>query len=584
MSFTLQLQGSVVVVGPSWLLASCRARQLQPPLRYQPRARRVEEAGRRSIEQQQSQRGNVANVDCVDTIDCSQRKKARSSQQQRRSRDNIFRSALFAFVRPTPPEWAVDWSVADLSATVTKLGGTIINTSIVNALRKAEAASSSSDDPQSASAHQETALLSDKVCYLVSSGGYPQHQNAAFHPLIGGVMKENLCRVELVTPLWIQACAAENRHLQCSTNPYIFQPQPYYVSRLPSAIQIRVAISGFVGSERIGIRFLLEAIGATYTDNMSKSNTHLISKTNSGTKYQKAIEWGLKVVTVNWLKHIIQYGYCGKNGKLQDLGCEQCFSLRDSQEEYPRHQEVEGTTPRQETVEEVDVDQGTVRKSSQSTRHESVPGSYSSKTSQASAASSYSCKDEKEQQHREICGDPMSPAPSSSSLMKLKSPAVMQRGKGQDQQNEPSESKKVSESDVRAMINDIPPNSVSSTLEILDLPLQHEGGTLNGRSDQADEAASVQACHSDSLPTMSEAETEARNAIGRNTGRRRNSGGIESIGSRNEIPVPMKSDLDSKLMQWKSAAPQEGSNKPLDSSQSQVLWYGDFTQQHENGS
>jgi len=515
-------------------------------------------------------------VDCVDTIDCSQRKKARSSPQQRRSRDNIFRSALFAFVRPTPPEWAVDWSVADLSATVTKLGGTVINTSIVNALRKA--ASSSSADPQSASAHQETALLSDKVCYLVSSGGYPQHQNAAFHPLVGEVMKENLCRVELVTPLWVNACAAENRHLQCSTHPYIFQPQPYYISRLPLAIQIRVAISGFVGSERIGIRFLLEAIGAIYTDNMSKNNTHLISKTNSGTKYEKAIEWGLKIVTVKWLKHIIQYGYCGENGKRKEVGCEQCFSLRHDQEEYPRHQEVEGTTPRQETVEEVDVDKGTERESSQSSRHESVPGSYSSKTSQASAASSYSCKNEKEQQHRELCGDPMSPAPSTSSMMKLKSPPVMQRGKGQDQQSTPAESSNVSESDVRSMLNEIPPNSVSSTHEILDLPLQDEGENSNGRSDQADEAASMQACHSDSLPTMAEAETEA---IDKNPGRRRNSGRIESIGSR--IPVPMKSDLDSKLMQWKSAAPQEGNNKPLDSSQSQVIWYGDFTQPRENG-
>jgi hypothetical protein len=149
-------------------------------------------------------------------------------------------------------------------------------------------------------------------------------------------MKENLCKIISVTPLWIKTCIAEKRDVNVSHFPYLFQPQLHHVARLPSSVQITVAVSGFVGGERTGIRILLEAIGATYTDNMSKRNTHLISKTTSGPKYTKALEWGIKVVNVDWLCHITKHGYSGERvgGDMgagdETKGCEVRFSLSDS--------------------------------------------------------------------------------------------------------------------------------------------------------------------------------------------------------------------------------------------------------------
>jgi len=82
-----------------------------------------------------------------------------------------------------------------------------------------------------------------------------------------------------------------------------------------------VSVSGFQNSERIGMKHMLLAIGAEFTENMRNTNTHLICKEAKGSKYHKAIEWGLHVVTAQWMYHIAQHGYHEANG------CEKQFSI-----------------------------------------------------------------------------------------------------------------------------------------------------------------------------------------------------------------------------------------------------------------
>jgi hypothetical protein len=89
---------------------------------------------------------------------------------------------------------------------------------------------------------------------------------------------------------------------------------------------IKVSVTGFVGSERTGIIHVLRVLGALYTENMRSSNTHLICKETKGPKYDKAVKWGLHVVSVNWLYHIMEYGLGGKDGD-NETGCEDRFSL-----------------------------------------------------------------------------------------------------------------------------------------------------------------------------------------------------------------------------------------------------------------
>ena len=339
-SFALQLQGPMVVA-PRWVVTSCSAQRLLLPTKYLPQPRAEEMIAPKTAaakSQVADTRGDGdTDQDGQHIGKLPQRSSVSSSQKIRSS---LFKGAIFAFVRPTPPEWAVDWmNKSEFEECITAHGGCTLTQPILSALRKSAAASISEDDYSRmgfGTRSRSGAPLTDRACYIVSSGGYPQDQNAAFHPTLGELMKENLCKIISVTPLWIKTCIAEKRDVNVSHFPYLFQPQLHHVARLPSSVQITVAVSGFVGGERTGIRILLEAIGATYTDNMSKRNTHLISKATSGPKYTKALEWGIKVVNVDWLCHITKHGYSGervggdKDTGDETKGCEVRFSLSDS--------------------------------------------------------------------------------------------------------------------------------------------------------------------------------------------------------------------------------------------------------------
>lgn len=342
-SFALQLQGPLVVA-PRWIVASCSAQRLLPPTKYYPKPREEEMIVPKMAKANSQAMNNTSRDEGVGQDGQQagrQPRRSSLSSSSQKIRSSLFKGAIFAFVRPTPPEWAVSWmNKSEFEECITAHGGCMLTQPILSALRKSAAASNTEDDYSRmgfGTRSRSGAPLTDRVCYIVSSGGYPQDQNAAFHPLLGELMKENLCKVISVTPLWIKTSIAEKRDVNASHFPYLFQPQLHHIARLPPSVQITVAVSGFVGGERAGIRFLLEAIGATYTDNMSKRNTHLISKTTSGPKYTKALEWGIKVVNVDWLRHITKHGYSGDGGEGGagddagdgTRGCEVRFSLSD---------------------------------------------------------------------------------------------------------------------------------------------------------------------------------------------------------------------------------------------------------------
>ena len=44
------------------------------------------------------------------------------------------------------------------------------------------------------------------------------------------------------------------------------------------------------------------------TGHMTRQHTHLVSKSTSGEKHKKAVEWGITVVTPKWLGDMIQTG------------------------------------------------------------------------------------------------------------------------------------------------------------------------------------------------------------------------------------------------------------------------------------
>lgn len=206
------------------------------------------------------------------------------------------------------------------------------------------------------------------ICYVVVLGAIPNlcdtisksaitindilefdMKDAEFLTIASDSCAKSLMRFQLVTPLWVTTCVEEERIVRPEEFIF-FQPLSWNIKRLfpihfqpncddneivdctDNTMNLRVAVSGFVGAEREGLLQTLQAIGAVYTDSLKPSNTHLICKVPEGAKYKRAKEWGIHIVTVDWLYQIARYGYFGKNGPRGTksglpIGCEGQFSL-----------------------------------------------------------------------------------------------------------------------------------------------------------------------------------------------------------------------------------------------------------------
>jgi len=223
-----------------------------------------------------------------------------------KSSHRLFRSCIFSLVRLSPPSGAVDFDANELTDGIFKNGGQILSVKVLAALR----------------VDQRTSSTSKRLCYVICWGGFSS-THLSIHNLLSQVKKENLCQIIPVTPIWLKASIKEGKLLGINRNPTLFQPQSWPYIKLTK--KVKITVTGFLGSERTGLMLLIRAMGADYTESMKPINTHLICREAKGAKYEKGLEWGLKVVSIDWLYHIMQYGFGGVTNA--ENGCEEKFSL-----------------------------------------------------------------------------------------------------------------------------------------------------------------------------------------------------------------------------------------------------------------
>src|SRR5271155_4247278 len=60
--------------------------------------------------------------------------------------------------------------------------------------------------------------------------------------------------------------------------------------------------------ERLEIAEQVKANGAIYEGDLTKQITHLISLRTEGAKYKAAKSWGLRIVSVEWLRDSLERG------------------------------------------------------------------------------------------------------------------------------------------------------------------------------------------------------------------------------------------------------------------------------------
>ncbi|KAJ3266802.1 hypothetical protein HDU77_010183 [Chytriomyces hyalinus] len=113
--------------------------------------------------------------------------------------------------------------------------------------------------------------------------------------------KDVSARIVVVSECWIEQCL-EDGYLYGVDESILFQAIRY---RQPSQLFV-VGVTGHEGLAREHIRKLTQAMGGTFTEAMSKKNTHLIafireSQSPPSLKLTRAKEWGIEVVSVDWL-------------------------------------------------------------------------------------------------------------------------------------------------------------------------------------------------------------------------------------------------------------------------------------------
>ncbi|KAJ3241819.1 DNA topoisomerase 2-binding protein 1 [Chytriomyces hyalinus] len=113
--------------------------------------------------------------------------------------------------------------------------------------------------------------------------------------------KDISARIVVVSECWIEQCL-EDGYLYGVDESILFQAIRY---KQPSQLFV-VGVTGHEGLAREHIRKLTQAMGGTFTEAMSKKNTHLIafireSQSPPSLKLTRAKEWGIEVVSVDWL-------------------------------------------------------------------------------------------------------------------------------------------------------------------------------------------------------------------------------------------------------------------------------------------
>lgn len=233
-------------------------------------------------------------------------KKHASTPKTTNKRKQIFKGCFFSIQSSHPRLWMPTVNVVndekDVEVRMIALGAELIKDEI--------------SQLQNKGIQQSTPIK----CYIIHlNGPFDSTNYLDTNPFLKDMVNKKMCTAITVNEIWLKTCESCNSVVDPNICRSIFTPQPLSIRKLQNDNNLKVAVTGFTGAMRDGIRQCLITIGAVYTDSMSMENTHLICKEATGLKYNKAVEWSLHVVKKEWLFHIMKYGY--------EIGCERQFSL-----------------------------------------------------------------------------------------------------------------------------------------------------------------------------------------------------------------------------------------------------------------
>ncbi|EPQ54267.1 hypothetical protein GLOTRDRAFT_78211 [Gloeophyllum trabeum ATCC 11539] len=113
-------------------------------------------------------------------------------------------------------------------------------------------------------------------------------------------------RAKYRTECWLERCIYEER-VCAPDEKVVFTPLKIDIP-VVGADQINLSFSGLEESDACWVRRLVRALGINLALNFSRRSTHLLCPSAIGPKYEKALEWGIPVVGMEWLERIGRSG------------------------------------------------------------------------------------------------------------------------------------------------------------------------------------------------------------------------------------------------------------------------------------
>ncbi|KJA25092.1 hypothetical protein HYPSUDRAFT_214141 [Hypholoma sublateritium FD-334 SS-4] len=108
------------------------------------------------------------------------------------------------------------------------------------------------------------------------------------------------------TDCWLEQCIYEERI--CAPDEQVsFVPLDIQLP-VAGAEDIIISISGFEQSEAHGLKRLFRALGIALATTFTRHSTHLICPSGTGLKFEKAREWDIPVIDVQWLAAMASSG------------------------------------------------------------------------------------------------------------------------------------------------------------------------------------------------------------------------------------------------------------------------------------
>ncbi|KAL1797680.1 hypothetical protein ACET3X_004286 [Alternaria dauci] len=111
--------------------------------------------------------------------------------------------------------------------------------------------------------------------------------------------------VKVLAPEWLEAL----REVWMAGDDVLDMAALEHEYRMPTLAGLKICLTGFDNPEqRKSIQETVDANGAEYHGDLTKSVTHLIAAAPSGKKYEHALNWRMKIVALEWLHQSLERG------------------------------------------------------------------------------------------------------------------------------------------------------------------------------------------------------------------------------------------------------------------------------------